>query len=166
MFPSSARRKVVTSQTYRGAIYCLDPDFKSTWDVSLVIDGRNTANPLIDYSADQTKNDVTCPITQLRLMESISRRANIFTRESEQRGDIYIFSNTILLITFHAGDTQREKRNSSRYCASNSTENTVGLYFERFSNKLFIKYLVTCLLLDSKRLILRNVVKWKKNIHS
>lgn len=33
------------------AIYCLDPSFKSTWDVSLVIDCRNTAIPLIDYTA-------------------------------------------------------------------------------------------------------------------
>ena len=40
-----------TSQADTRAIYCLDRGFKSTLGVSLVIDGRNMANPLIDYTA-------------------------------------------------------------------------------------------------------------------
>jgi len=63
---------------------------------------------------DQTKNDVTCPITVIRLMKPIYRRGNIFTRDSRQRSGIFFFSKTLLLITFHVGNLERERRNSSR----------------------------------------------------
>jgi hypothetical protein len=43
-------------------------------------------------------------------MEPIFRRANIFNRENKEV--IYIFSNTLLLITFYAGDLPQGKYNS------------------------------------------------------
>ena len=63
---------------------------------------------------DQTKNDVTCPITVIRLMKPIYRRGNIFTRDSRERSDIFFFPKTLLLITFHVGNVERGRHNSSR----------------------------------------------------
>jgi hypothetical protein len=46
-------------------------------------------------------------------MEPIFRRANILNRENKEV--IYIFSNTLLLITFYAGDLPQGKYNSLQH---------------------------------------------------
>jgi hypothetical protein len=81
---------------------------------SWLIDCRNAGNPLIDYTAraDEEWRHVTNKSDKID--ETHLQGGDIFTLDSRQRSDIFFFSKTLLLITFHVGNLERGRHNSSR----------------------------------------------------
>jgi hypothetical protein len=72
-----------------------------------VIDCRNAAIPLIDYTARADEEWRHLP-NNIDKIDGTHFQESEYFEPGEQGSDIYFFPNTLLLITFYAGDLPQE----------------------------------------------------------